>query len=148
MLSEREIRAIAQTIIRAEKINAQVKFLPYQGFVEKAKKSPLVKMALEKGSDFYDLNVPSIFSHKTNTIYFNKKMLSKLLHDETISVQKKFIKAITYHELFHYLNKKRMKKKTFKAAIFSENKAEHDFKKRFPELAALGKRIASKHEND
>ena len=148
MLSEKEIKRIAQHIIKENKKYLQVRFLAYKKFIEEAKKSPLIRKVLEEGSDFYELNVPSIFSHKTDTIYFNKKILAKLLRNEPGPVQKKFIKAITYHELFHFLNKKRMNSKSIGKAIMSENKAEKDFKKLFPQLAALAARIARKGNNE
>ena len=145
MLSEHEILDIAKNIIKKNKLNLRIKFLPYKKFLEEAKKSPLIKKVLEEGHDFYELNVPSIFSHKTNTIYFNKKILMKLLNDESISIQKRFIAAITYHEIFHYLNKYKLKNFSFESAWTSEEKSEKDFKKNFPALAALSKTISDKH---
>ena len=145
MLKEKEIIAIAQRIIRANKAPIKIKFLSYNKFKVEAKKSPMVKQVLREGNAFYDLNVPSLFSHKKDTIYFNKKMLTKLVNGESILTQRMFIKAITYHELSHFMNKTRMKDNTVAAAMLSEDRAEKQFKKSYPKLAALGKKIASKY---
>ena len=147
MISEQEILNLAKDITKKEKLNIVVKFLPYKQFIKEAKKSPLIRQVLKEGNDFYDLNVPSLFSHKTNIIYLNKKILTKLLHDEPLSIQKRFILAIIYHEIFHFINKQKLKDKSLNAALFSEERAEKDFKKHFPSLAALAKRISKKYIN-
>jgi len=145
MLTEHEILNIAKSIIKKTKLKIKVKFLAYEKFLEEANKSPLIKKVLEEGNDFYDLNVPSIFSHKKDTIYFNKKILTKLLHDEPFSLQKRFIASITHHEIFHFLNKNKMKDLSLKSALKSEKRSERDFKKYFPSLAILGKTITKKN---
>ncbi|MFH1592262.1 MAG: hypothetical protein ABIB47_02760 [Candidatus Woesearchaeota archaeon] len=147
MLHNKEILEIARSLIKKRKLNLKVKFLPYKDFIKLSKKSPLIRKVLAEGNDFYDLDVPSIFSHKTDTIYFDKKILTKLLHDEPQSIQKRFIESITYHEIFHFINKQKLKDKSLNSALLSEEKAERDFKKYFPGLSALGKRIAKKYIN-
>ena len=147
MFSKKEALDIAKPIIKQNRLTLKVKFLPYKKFIQVAKKSPLIKKVLREGNDFYELNVPSLFSHKTNTIYFNEKIIKKLLHNEPLSIQKRFIMAITYHEIFHYLNKLNMKDNSLNSALLSEEKAERDFKKKFPGLSALGKRISKKYIN-
>jgi len=147
MLSEKEVLDIAKSIIKTKKLGIKAKFLQYNKFIQVSKKSPLVRKVLEEGNDFYDLDIPSIFMHKTNTIFFNKRILTKLLKDEPLSIQKRYIQALTYHEVFHFLNKAKMKDKSLNSALLSEEKAESDFKKYFPALSALGKRISKKYIN-
>ena len=147
MLSKKEVLEISGLIIKKNKLKIKARFIPYKKFIKVAKKSPLIKKVLQEGNEFYELDVPSLFSHKTDTIYFNEKILKKLLHDEPLSIQKRYIAAITHHEIFHYLNKLNLKDDSINSALLSEEKAERDFKKKFPGLSALGKRISKKYIN-
>ena len=144
MLTNKEILTIAKKIIINKRLNAKVKLVSYTSFKRVAKKSPLILKVLSEGYPFSELNVPAVYSHKNNTIFICKKILGKLMIHESKKLQIKFIKALMHHEIFHQINQKKLKDQSFNSAMLSEERAERQFKKIYPGLAALAKRISAK----
>ncbi|MEK6934633.1 MAG: hypothetical protein AABW46_02030 [Nanoarchaeota archaeon] len=148
MLSEKEILKIAKNSLKKFNLKAEIKFLPFKEFLSKAKKSPIIAQTLKEGSSFKELNIPALISHKEKEhIYLSSYILNRLLHDEPISIQKKFIKALLYHEIYHILYKNKIKKINFKNALNQEDLVTLKFREEYPALESIGRRISKKYIN-
>ena len=145
MLSKKEIEEISIHLLRKHGLKTKVKFLNFDLFEEKAKKSPIINQSLQEGNSLNELNIPALISHEENTIYFSEETLRNLLLDEPISIQTRFVKAVILHEIFHILNKQHIKAENFNSALRLEEKATRQFRKNYPALEALGRRICKKY---
>ena len=143
MLSKNEILEIALSELRKNKLNTKVKFLNKEDFLIQAMKSPIILKSFREGCILEELNIQALTSLQKNEIYFSEEVLKKLLFDEPISIQIRYIKAVIYHEIFHLLNKKKII--GFNTAMNSEDEATKKFKKNYPSLASLGERISKKY---
>ena len=148
MLSKEEILQIAKDSLKEFNLKIEVKFLPPNLFLEQAKKSPLISQALKEGNSFDELNIPALVYHeKKDHIYFSEDILKKLIDDEPITIQKRFIKSIIYHEIFHVIYKKKIKNFNFNSAFNQEEFVSAQFRREYPGLEALGRRISKKYLN-
>ena len=148
MISKEEILEIANESLKRFNLKVEVKFLPYNLFLEAAKKSPIISQVLKEGSLFNELNIPALIYHeKKDHIYFSEEILKKLIDDEPITIQKRFIRSVLYHEIFHILYKKKIKNLNFNKALNQEELVSLEFRKQYPGLESLGRRISKKYLN-
>ncbi len=145
MLTKKEIVEIAINELKKYKLNTKIKVLNFKLFNKKALESPIIKQSLKEGNLLEELTIPALVSHKTNTIYLSEETVRKLLKDEPITIQTRFIKSIVHHEIYHILEKKQFSFQDFDNALRLEEEATKKFKKHYPGLAALGRRICKKY---
>ena len=145
MLTKKEMEEIAINELKKHKLNTKVRFLNFKRFKDKAKHSPIIRQSLKEGNLLEELNIPALVSHQENTIYLSQETIKKLLKGEPISIQGRFIKSIIYHEIFHILNKKHFSAPDFNTALRLEEETRRRFRKNYPALEALGKRICKKY---
>jgi len=145
MLTKKEILEISLNEIKKHNLNTIIKFLNTKQFKNKSNLSLIIKQSLKEGNTLQELNIPALVSHQKNTIYFSTNTINKLLKNEPISIQTRFIKSIILHEIYHIQNKKHFNKADFNTSLRLEEQASRQFKKNYPALAALGKRICKKY---
>jgi hypothetical protein len=142
MILEKQVLAIARSLIKKNKINCDIKFLTYNKFRFLAKKSPLIFQVLKEGFSFRELNLPAVIYHKnTDHIFICKEILEKLLKSQPKNNQKKFVEAIILHEIFHIKNRKKVPKFELDESINSEKNVFDKFKKSYPKLFKLSSKI-------
>lgn len=144
MLSYKEIKKITLDLLEKEKLKITIKFPTHQEFAKVAKKSPIISQVLKEGNTLDELKIPALFDHKRNTVYFDLRTIIRLLKGEPYSIEKRFIQAIVHHEICHIHNKHKLKDHSFNNMLLSEERAKREFRRYYPGLAALGKRITSK----
>lgn len=145
MLTNSQILKIASTACKQFKIRCEVKVIPYSKFLPIAEKSPLIQLVLAEGVTFDELSVPAVIWHeKKEHIYLCSEIVKKLLKGENNGDQKKFVKAVMYHELFHIINEKKVKHISLPQCFKSEERVCKEFQKEYPRLAELGARIQRK----
>lgn len=144
MLSNKQILLLSNKAKKEFKIAFDIKFLPYVKFKEKAKKSPLIRQVLDEGFSFSELKIPALIYHdEKEHIYLCKKIIEKLIKNKPKHLQKNFIEAMLYHEIFHIFEKSKLDRLSFFNCMKLEERVCRDFKKRFPKLYKLGKEIHS-----
>jgi len=142
MIQEKQVLAVAKSLIKKNKINCDIKLLNYKKFKSLAKKSPLIFQVLKEGFTFRELNLPAVIYHKkTDHIFICKEILEKLLKKQPKNSQKKFIEAIVLHEIFHIKNRKNVSKFELNESINSEENVFNKFKKSYPKLFRLSSKI-------
>lgn len=145
MLTNQQILKIALTARNKFRINCEVKILPYSRFLPIAEKSPLIQLVLDEGVTFDELSIPAIIWHEEKEhIYLCGEIIKKLLKGERLEDQRGFIKAIMYHELFHIVNEKKVKRLSISQCFRSEERVCKEFYQEYPKLAELGAKIQEK----
>ncbi|MDP1729459.1 MAG: hypothetical protein Q8L27_04615 [archaeon] len=145
MLSEKQILEIAHEALRTFKIHCEIKFLSYPDYKSVAMESPLISQVLEDGFSFEELKIPALVKHDLHEhIYLSKKIISVLLRNKPVTVQKKFIKAMLYHELFHIRYRDQIKKANYLECQKSEDVVCKEFEKEHPDLYKIGFEIHKK----
>ncbi|MBI2499333.1 hypothetical protein HYV88_03775 [Candidatus Woesearchaeota archaeon] len=148
MITKKEILSIAKESLDHFNLKAEIKFLSYQDFIRFAKKSPIILRALKEGNAFDELNIPALVYHeKKDHIYLSEEVLKKLIDEEPITIQRRFIKSVLYHEIFHILYKKNRVNLNFDAALNQEDLIDSRFRKEYPALEAIGRRISKRYLN-
>ena len=148
MISKNEILSIARESLEKFNLKAEIKFLPYREFIQVAKRSPIISKALKEGNTFDELNIPALIYHeKRDHIYLSEEILKKLIDNEPITIQRRFIKSVLYHEIFHILYKKKMVNLNFDSALNQEDLIDFKFKREYPALEALGRSISKRYLN-
>lgn len=145
MLTKKEILEISYYELEKHNLKTKVIYLNPKQFHNKSLLSPIIKQTLKEGNTLEELNIPALISHEKNTIYLSPNTINKLLKNEPISIQTRFIKSIILHEIQHFLNKKHFNKPDFNTSLRLEEEASRQFKKNYPALAALGRRICKKY---
>jgi|SRR3989344_985154 len=148
MISKEEILDIAKESLDHFNLKAEIKFLPYRSFLEIAKKSPIISKVLKEGNTFDELNIPALIYHeKKDHIYLSEEILKKLVDNEPITIQRRFIKSVLYHEIFHILYKKKIANSNFDSALNQEDLIDLKFRREYPALEAIGRRISKRYLN-
>ena len=143
ILSKQEIIELANNELKKYNLKTKIKFLNQKQFKTKALLSPLISQSIKEGNTLEELNIPALVSHKTNTIYISKNIISNLMKNEPLSIQERFIKSIILHEISHLRSYETTK--DFNMALRLEEEAARKFKKEYPALATLGRRICKKY---
>lgn len=145
MLTDPKILDIADAAQRHFKLDCEIKILPYDRFKKIALKSPLIVEVLEEGFSFRELEIPALIYHEEKEhIYLCKKIINELTRNYDKKTQEEFVKAVLYHELFHILEKNKVKRKNFSQCLKSEERICRDFKRKFPHLFNESKEIHKK----
>ena len=145
MLTEKQTLLIAKQALKKFKVNCEVKFIPYDKYLETAKKSPLISEILSEGFSFNELKIPALVEHELKEhIFLSKKIINYLLKNKPLKVQKDFVKAVLYHELFHIKNRRKVTKKNYLECQKSEDAVCNEFRKEYPEIYKLGYEIHKK----
>ena len=145
MLTKKDIEEIAIRELKKYQLSTKITFFKYREFKKKAMSSPIIRQSIKEGNKLEELNIPALISHKTNTIYLSLETIQRLLQEEPLSLQKRFIQAIIIHEIFHLHSTKKNNINNFNTALRIEEETSKEFKKHYPGLAALGKRICKKY---
>ena len=145
MLTEKQVLEIAHEALRTFKIHCEVKFLSYSQYKEVAKESPLISQVLDDGFSFEELKIPALVKHDSKEhIYLSKKIITALIKDKPAKLQKQFIRAMLYHELFHIRYRNQIKKANYLECQKSEDVVCQEFKKEHPDLYKIGFEIHRK----
>ena len=146
MLKKSEIIEIMDLILKKSNLATKIKFLDQSNFTKLALKSTIIAQTIKEGSTLRSLGIPALFSHIKNTIYLSEQVIKEVLKDEPISLQKRFIQAITYHEIYHI--KSSVQETDFNSSLIREEQARKQFKKDFPGLEAVGRKLIRKYIED
>ncbi len=141
MITRQQIKDIAQKELQKHSCSAKIEFLNKKKFKKKALYSPIISQSLEEGNTLDELNIPALISRQTNAVYISLETINHLLKDEPLSIQIRFIKSVILHEIFHLKERKEICTSDFNTALRLEENTTKKFKKHYPGLAALGKRI-------
>ena len=145
MLTEKNILEIAHDALRTFKIRCEVKFLSYNQYMQVAKESPLISQVIDDGFTFEELKIPALVKHDLKEhIYLSKKIITSLLKNKPVKMQKQFIKAMLYHELFHIRYRNQIKKANYLECQKSEAIVCNEFEKEHPDLYKIGFEINKK----
>lgn len=147
MLTKQDIKEISLEELKKYNLTLKIDFLTFNEFKKKAKLSPIIAQSLKEGNTITSLNIPALVSHQENKIYFSMDTINRLLKDEPHSIQTRFIKAVILHEIFHIQNKK-PNLLDFNNSLKSEEETSRQFKKDYPALFALGRRICKRYISD
>ena len=135
MLTELKILEIAHQTQKEFHLNCEIRFLSYNKFRQIALKSPLISEIIKEGFTFKELEIPALVYHEQREhIYLCKRILNYLMNRYDKKTQKEFIKAVLYHELFHILDKNKMRIKNFNECLKSEERICKKFRTNFPHL--------------
>ena len=143
MLKKSEIKEIMDLILKKHNLPTKIKFLNQSKFTKLALKSPIIAQTVKEGRILKNLGIPALFSHIKNTIYLSEQVIREVLKDEPISLQRRFIQAITYHEIYHI--KSNVQETDFNSSLLREEQARSQFKKDFPGLEAVGRKLIRKY---
>ena len=80
---------------------------------------------------------PSFVAHLPDgeLVVFCEEIISKMLSGKSETERKRFIEAITIHELFHIWNRRRCI--TSEEAVLSEKEVHREIRKKYPKLAKV-----------
>lgn len=110
-------------------LEVELEFVKEEEFFDLAERSKLVHLEMEKG---LPVKVGSLVMHGTKDIIVLCTDVINLLTKET-----DFVKALVMHELFHILDKKKVKRKSVNELVKSEKRVHKQFLKEFPGYAKL-----------
>lgn len=145
MLTDKQVLEIAHEALRTFKIHCEVKFVPYPEYKSIARESPLISEVLSDGFSFEELKIPALVKHDLNEhIYLSKKIINLLIKNKPVRVQKQFVKAMLYHELFHIRYRNQIKKANYLECQKSEDVVCKEFEKEHPDLYQIGFEIHRK----
>ncbi|GEM_PF-2907492 len=130
MLSTRDIQGIVvlgkKEFDRLHKVDCDFDLVNESTFWDVAKKSKLIQFEI---SNHLSVKVGSLTIHgKKDIVLLSKDVLNQL------GIDKEGVKALVIHELYHVLNKKKVRN-TFKCCVDSEDSVDSLFYEEFPELA-------------
>tara|TARA_Y100000310_G_scaffold345600_2_gene467103 strand:- start:3042 stop:3467 length:426 start_codon:yes stop_codon:yes gene_type:complete len=130
MLSTRDIRNVVvstkKDFDRLHKVDCDFELISEEKFWKLARQSKIIQFELE---NYIPLKVGSLVVHgEKDIVVFSKDVLNKL------RITNLGLKALVMHELYHVLNKKRVRN-NFRCCVESEERVHELFREEFPMLA-------------
>jgi hypothetical protein len=115
---------------KKHKVDVFLEFLNEEEFFELSSKSRIIHEELREG---LPVKVGSLVVHsgRRETIVLCKDVINLLTKDP------EFVKALVLHELFHVLDRGKIKGQDMIDFIESEERVHRDFKKEFPKYAEM-----------
>jgi len=139
MISAKQIMKLSEEAYelfskKHKRIEVELEFVNEEEFFELAEKSKLVHLEMEEG---LPVKVGSLVMHgKKDIIVLCVDVINLLTKNEN------FVKALVLHELFHILDKKKVKN-NMGSLIKSEERVHKQFIKEFPKYSALLEEVTS-----
>jgi len=134
MFSAKKIMKLAEEAYeefskRHKSMEVELEFVKEDEFFELADRSKLVHLEMREG---LPIKVGSLVMHgKKDIIVLCTDVINLLTKNDN------FVKALVMHELFHILDKKRVKDSSMNQMIRSEERVHKQFIKEFPNYAEL-----------
>ncbi|MFH1840491.1 MAG: hypothetical protein ABH849_05065 [Nanoarchaeota archaeon] len=134
MMNEKEVIKAAEQAYsmfsKKHKVDVFLEFLNEEEFFDLSSRSRIIHEEMKEG---LPIKVGSLVVHsgRKETIVLCKDVINLLTKDP------EFVKALVLHELFHVLDRSKVKGQDMLDFIASEDRVHKDFKKEFPKYAEM-----------